>query len=530
MSIGDFFRSLFSGNAREQPLKKTSFRSAKPPHIGPSFGGMGMQGAATDRFTSSWTTNPLEAYEIVRRFQRTLVARSREQALNNDYAKKFLGMVQRNVIGPNGIGLQVKCRGIEGELEIATNDAIEDAFDEWGKKGNCDVTGRLSWLAIQRLFMRTVAKDGEAVAVVRYGKNAGPWGFSLQLVDPQRIPVHYDEVRLPNGNIIRHGIEMTDLGRVVAYYFDSMKESDSGYLHRFGPWVRIPAENVIHCYVEEMPGQFRGLPWMETALWRMRMLAGYEDAAITNARVAASKMGFFSPKYTEDMSADEIKDLAIDAEPGTFEFLPAEFEFKEFNPQYPQGEFPGFIKACLRAISAGLGVSYNNLANDLEGVNFSSIRHGALDERDTWMEIQSWLIDNFHQIVYEKWLDVALLSKRIAVEGKPLPAQNAKDYLHVSWQGRRWPWVDPEKDVDAAVKSMESLIRAPGDVIRESGRDPEDVWREIARDLEKMEKCGIPRELVQKILVKGGGKSANGGTSLKTEPDPPGAAGGDKGN
>src|SRR6056297_2930909 len=40
-----------------------------------------------DRLTGSWGTTPLTADDIVRRHQRVLVARSREQCANNDYAR-----------------------------------------------------------------------------------------------------------------------------------------------------------------------------------------------------------------------------------------------------------------------------------------------------------------------------------------------------------------------------------------------------------------------------------------------------------
>ncbi|MCI0539082.1 MAG: phage portal protein [Verrucomicrobiales bacterium] len=72
----------------------------------------------------------------------------------------------------------------------------------------------------------------------------------------------------------------------------------------------------------------------------------------------------------------------MEVSPGQFETRPVGFEFQTFDPQHPTQAFPFFVKTFLRGIASGLGVSYNTLANELEGVNFSSIRAGVSDERE----------------------------------------------------------------------------------------------------------------------------------------------------
>lgn len=475
--------------------------------------GRSYDAGASGRLTSKWPSVPVDADEIIRRNLRPLVARSRQQVANNDYARRFVQMVQDNVIGSQGAILQVQAKRRDGRLDMRLNDAVEWAWWEWGRRGNCDVTGRLSWLAIQRLFVATVAKDGEAVAILRYGDTAGPWGFALQLVDPQRIPVEYDEERLPNGNIVRHGIEMTSYGRPVAYYFRTDDER-AGYVRWTGHrYIRIPASQVVHAFVPEIVGQKRGIPWMSTALLRLHMIGGYEDAALVNARVSAAKMGWLKPDkesagYAGDGEGDEI---AIDAEPGTYEPIPDGYSDVIYpDYQYPNGEFGTFVKSCLRGVSAGLNVSYNTLASDLEGVNYSSLRQGALEEREVWKGLQGWIIEELHQRVYEAWLTPTLLQGRIVVRGRPvLPIEEGRLRCATEWQPRRWAWVDPIKDMSAKEKEMKSLLRSPGEIIRELGRDPEDVWREIAGDVEAMKAAGIPDDMIRRIFQGGGEKGAS---------------------
>src|SRR5690606_28131312 len=164
-------------------------------------------------------------------------------------------------------------------------------------------------------------------------------------------------------------------------------------------------------------------------------------------------MGFIEYQDGFGPECDEDEAVEIDAEPLSFHELPAGAKIAEWNPNYPNGEFAVFNKAMLRGAAAGMGVLYNNLAGDLEGVNFSSIRQGTLDERDHWKDLQQWLIETLMQEIFDEWLPRALLAGRIKVRGKSLPAERLDSYKEVTWQGRRWQWIDPRADVQAAVDS-----------------------------------------------------------------------------
>ena len=155
----------------------------------------------------------------------------------------------------------------------------------------------------------------------------------------------------------------------------------------------------------------------------------------------------------------------------------------------------------LRGIAAGFGVLYNNLANDLEGVNFSSIRQGTLDEREHWKEMQEWLIETLVQPVFEAWLPRALLGGHIKIKGRPLSAANIDAYGDVAWQPRRWAWIDPQADIQAAVTAKNNLLDSPGRIIREQGRDPSSVWQEIAADIEEMKAAGIPDDFIKAAIL-----------------------------
>jgi len=482
-----------------------------------------------------WPTVPLTPDDFISRQQRVLVARSRNQWANNDYIKNFVRLVRQNVVGYQGILLQSQAKKTRGgKLDAEANDAIETAWTEWSRAGNCDVTGKYSLWKIQRLVMNTTVRDGEFMVRIVTGDDAGPWQFALQLIDPQRLPVDYDVQRLPNGSFIRHGIEFNKYGRPVFYHFGSTDESDATYYTISGRgYIKVPADDIIHGFLEELVGQRRGLPWAAVSLFRLHHLAGFENAAVQNARASASKMGFIQYRDGFGPECEDDEAVTIDAEPLSFHELPEGAEIAEWSPNYPTGEFAIFNKAMLRGAAAGMGVLYNNLAGDLEGVNFSSIRQGTLDERDHWKELQQWLTETLLQAVYDRWLPRALLAGRIQTpNGKALPATRLTAYKAVAWQGRRWQWIDPRADVDGAVTSKNNMLASPGQIIRESGRDPESVWRESAADIRAMIEAlvaeGIPEDKATDMVLL---SMATGRSPIKDQPaatQPPGENNGSK--
>lgn len=369
--------------------------------------------AGNNRLTASWATTPTSVDAYIYQHWNSLVARSRDQAEKSDHGRKFLQLCRDNIAGPTGFNLQSHVKDPSGKADSVASDAVESAWYEFSKRGVFEITRSMSRADVERLLVTTVAMDGEAFAIKRRSKNL-PHGFALQLVDAVALdPTHFET--LGNGNKIRHGIEFNDLEQPVAYYFRDFDERQVGYVLGTGrKYQRIAAEDVIHVFVVEYIGQRRGLPWMRTALLRMRNLAAFEDAAIINARVGASKMGFFRD---HDADPDDTEDLPMDAEPGVFENI-GNREFVNWNPQFPEASTETFTRTCLRSISVGLGVSYNNLAGDLTSVNFSSIRQGALDEREVWKGLQQFFISAWCEQIYPEWLTMALLMEKVRVPTK----------------------------------------------------------------------------------------------------------------
>lgn len=447
-------------------------------------------GSLASRLTADWVNAPiLSADQEIKGNLRILRGRARELARNNPIAKSYLKILVANVLGQHGIGYQPLVRNNNDELNQQFNKKIEKAWKEWSCRGNCTVDGKLSMRATQALVLSTVATDGEAFVRLVPGFD-NKYRFALQLIDADQVDHLFSRWPSPgrrgnhSDNEIRMGVEVDVWGRPVAYHVNPAHPSDlGGSLLR----ERIKAEYILHLYDPLRVQQTRGIPWFSSCMLEMRMLGGYLEAELVAARVAAAKIGFFT--HTDAASYEAQNDDApyrLDANPGVLETLPPGLDFKAWDPQHPPNAFQNFLKANLRFIAGSMGVSYNALAADLEGVNYSSMRSGLLIERDQWKICQSFMKENFLEPVFKSWLSMALLSGELVLDSR-----DPSRFLEGKWEPRGWPWVDPLKDVQSSILAIGAGLRTRDRVIGEEGGDVEEVFEQIKREKELAEQYGL---------------------------------------
>lgn len=449
--------------------------------------------ADISRLVNSWRISNTSIDRDLRSQLPILRARSRELWANNEYAKRFVMQAKTNIVGAKGITLQNRAKFAGGELDRAANTAIEAAWRDWSKRGQCDVTTKLSRVDIERLIIETVIRDGE-ILIRRYPRYDNKFQYALQLIEADHLDHRLNEER-SDGSAIRMGVELDTWGKPVRYHLHRKHPGDL-QTNTLSDHDVVDAGDIVHIFVPMRAHQTRGIPWMHAAMIALWDVGGYREAAIVAARVGASKMGFFSSPTGEGYTGDDTDSAGntiTEAEPGTFDQLPSDTSLETWDPTYPHDQFAEFNKAMLRGIAGALGVAYHSFANDLEGVNFSSSRAGILEERDTWMCLQEWLAESFHDQVFPEWLQISLLLGNIRfTSGIPLPASKYDKFNAPTWQGRRWPWVDPLKDIQANREAISARVRSISSVIRETGSDPDDVFEEIQAEREKLTEMGIP--------------------------------------
>lgn len=147
------------------------------------------------------------------------------------------------------------------------------------------------------------------------------------------------------------------------------------------------------------------------------------------------------------------------------------------------------MKNHLRAVAAGIGLPYELVSGDLEGVTYSSIRAGLIEFRRRVEQLQhNVVVHLFCRPVWERFV-------RLAVLTGDLPARdfdrNPDAYLGCEWLPPKFDYVDPMKDVQAEIMAIGAGLKSRSQAISERGYDAEQVDAEIAADRERAEGLGL---------------------------------------
>lgn len=449
----------------------------------------GYNAAKVDRLTSDWINvafgdNSKDAE--LKNELKIIRSRARDLCNNNDYAKRYINLIQTNVVGPNGFKLQVKSKSYDPTTkkfkdDADANDQIERAFKEWCKPEYCTVSGRLSFRQVCDLIIAHTARDGEMFVKLIKGKSVNKFGFALQLIEPDHVDEKYSVKN--EKDLIVMGVKINKQRAVLGYYVkkDITKTTNA----ERQDLEFVPVDKMYHLFDPERADQTRGVSWMAQSIIRLKMLDGYEEASLVNARASAAQAGFFetdsiNPGEYEGDELDANENLLMNLEPGIWQRLPPGIRAHSVNPEYPHPQHEMFMTRTLMGIASGLGVSYSSLSGDYSKANYSSERASKLDERDRWKRLQAWFIDAFLNPMFGAWLEMALLTEL------KLPSNKYEKFNAPVWYPKRWEWVDPQKDITAKEKELGLMLTTRKRLAAEQGDDFDELIEEIKDEQEKL--------------------------------------------
>lgn len=393
----------------------------------------------------------------------TVRARAGHAVLNDPHAARAASCWVANVVGT----------GQAPQSTSQSPEALDAAFAAWAREA--DAAGRTDFAGLQAAVVRSVFVSGEAF--VRFRPRRPEDGLAvplqLELLDPAQIDAGYHRDLGAAGRVVS-GVEFDRVGRRVAYHVSRYAPGDPVALATVEP-VRVPAEDILHVFEPIAPGQVRGVSRLAPVLLRLRDLDELQDAALMRAKIEAMFAAFLiDPDGTAFGEATADGSLLTGGlEPGTVRFLPPGADIKFSAPQAGGGNYPVFVASQLRAIAAGLGLTYEQLTGDMTGVTYSSARVALIEFR---RGVEAWrahvLAPQLLDPIWRRVLKTAALAGLLPMDIDP----------GVRWITPAWEWVDPEADVKADALAVERGFKSRRQVISESGRDPDQVAAEIAAE------------------------------------------------
>lgn len=451
-----------------------------------------------NRLTLDWTTSSGTGDSEIRYDIESLRARSRALERSDTLMTRYLSCHEKNVLKPGvGFALQNKAINADGTPSVLYNKRIETAWRKWCRPQNCTLNGEESFYDVCRLSLRSRKRDGGLLVRKIIDPKINTFGFTLQLIEIDHLDANYN-CDLRNGNRVIMGVEKDPNERTAAYHLLKNHPGDMLMGARVGDRVRIPADQIIHYFVKNRITQCVGVPEASPSMLKMHHLGKYEEAELIASRAAANKGGYFTsdrgdeykgePEETQTELGTQKTGTYSDNEPGQYDELPAGMTFVPYDPTHPTQQFADFVTSAKMSAAGGMNLSYASLTGDLTKVSFSSIRQGFLDERQTYRMEQAHMIEHLVLPIFETWLKTAITMQAIDV-----PMSRFDDVNMPTFRGRKWDWVDPEKDVNAKLAEVAAGIRPLDSVIDESDSDLdlEETFEQIAYEQKLADKLKL---------------------------------------
>ena len=463
----------------------------------------GYNAGEVSRHSAGWTPVNAKAEQLNQPHRDFIRAKARDLERNSDIVGGPVGMMERNVVAT---GFRVQ----PNTGDDALNAQIVEAFDEWQKKQNCDVTGAQAFWEQCKMTIRRTEVDGGILFIKTY---SGDSRFPLQL-QAREVDDLDSSGQFRNGaNAIVNGIEVDQKQKPVAYHLKCFT-ADGWFT---GKTERILAERVIFPWRKTMPSQIREMSPLAPAINRANDAEEYLDAIGVKEKILASLSVFIKKLIPGSGTPGRGNGLTgandeYDPKTGYKRKRVAPGMIMELQPGdsvdavIPSGQATNakeLVSTFQRFIGAGQGLSYEATSRDMSQVNYSSARQGMLEDQRTYGDWQQWLIDHFLSEVYIEFLTSAVLAGTIKIRGF---WENKSKYLRHTWIEPGWSWVDPVKETKANDMAIESGQDNLANVCARVGYN----WREVLE--QRAKELAYIKELEEQYGVS---MSEGGGTIVK---------------
>lgn len=430
------------------------------------------KGAEVSRLYT-WAMGPIHPDEELRGDLRLLRQRARRFERDNAWVRRYLGLQATNVLGPQNIRVEPMVRDRQGELDERVNEILRESWRKWCE-GPVSADGTLDYLGLSTLALKSVPRDGEAFSRDLVGSDLNAHGYAIQLIDPDLVDETYSELHGRSGLETRLGIQVDGRGRRVGYWVS--RDVRSGLMG--GPRDLVPASEMAHHFLPLRTNQMRGVTWLSPVMATLDMLAGYGEAELVAARLAAAKMGFITEDrdaapgesgldeedgaptagvgstgvagLTGDLTLEQLAQIAIpqnalDGTPGSLTELGLGKGFTPWDPQHPTTAFADATKMWLRETASGLEISYAAMTGDVSQGSFSSERVERQREQEHYQFLQGWWMGSWSRYYYLRWLKTAILTDALV-----LPSQDWRLFGAHELIAREWGYVKPLEDAQTA--------------------------------------------------------------------------------
>lgn len=413
--------------------------------------------ASTKRRVQDWKTINSSANTEIAQAIVTVRNRARDLRRNNAYAAKIIQSLASNVIGT-------------GILASSSDSNYLTLYNQWADSTDADSDNKTNFYGLQKQAFEGLVESGEVLIIRQYDKKK---------INPLRLKIiesdFLDHSKHDLGKNLIQGVQFDNTGMVTGYWLYDKHPGDVSSQSKL-----VKAEDVIHLYRVDRPGQVRGMSWLSPVMIQLKKLSDFEDALLEKQIISNLFTGFIYD--ANDSGAGTTTQVSL--EPGSMMTLPPGKQIEFSAPPQPSAP-ESYLGHILKGIAAGVGLPYEILTGNLSEVNFSSARI-------SWGEFQR-LIDDWRwnmlvpQLLNRVWqwfFEASVIAGLYRADVAP----------PVEWTPPRRVMVDIAREIPAILAMIRTGLITPSEAVREQGYNPETFWAEYAADLAKLDELGIVLE------------------------------------
>lgn len=425
------------------------------------------EAAQPSRRTANWRATTASGTVTAGSAIAKLRAQARYLVRNNPWVAKAITTIAANCVGS---GIQATITAPDASAPGALESA-KAMWKAWAETTACDFSGRLTFVGLQSLIMRTVAESGECL-ILKTTKRDAAMPLQLRVLEGDYIDAekHTWPTIDQDGSFDFYGVRFDRDGRRIGIWLYDKHPTDIGanMVSKL-----VPDADVIHVFEVLRPGQERGVPMGVSGFIRVRDFDDYEDAELTRKKIAACMTAFVRKANSDALDADDTEDFEH-FEPGSIQYLRPGEDVTFSTPPSAEG-YEAYTRQQLRAIAAAYGITYEALTTDLSNVNFSSAKVGRDEMLKNMSHLQRDVLIPALSRVWS-WFTEFLDLRNIPAEG-----------LVAEWTVPRREMIDPVKEITGLVQAIRAGLMSQPEVLRQMGYDPEAV---LAEQAEWLKKCG----------------------------------------
>lgn len=419
--------------------------------------------------------------------RKKLRERARYEVSNNCYAK---GMV--NTLASDTIGTGPHLQLLTDDEDF--NSMVEEMFQDWAQEISLReklLTGRKARVESGEVFFVFITNP----------KINGPIKLDIKLVESDQVTAE-DGIGMSLTEDNADGIKYDESGNPVSYRIlknHPGNDTNSIALKKIAP---TPADQVVHMFRQERPGQPRGVPEISPALPLFAILRRYTLACLEAAEIAANNAYVIQTEHSSltDIDSEVAPFEVVDMERNMATVMPAGWKAVQMKPEQPTDTYPDFKREIVNEVSRVLGIPYNIAAGDSSSYNYAS---GRLDHQAYFKDLdieRAYQQDTILLKAFEKWMAEALRTQ--IFRSVSIPSSDDINRLHLQ---KTWYWdgqgaIDPVREAKAQEIRLKMNLTSLAIECAKEGNDWREVVEQRGREQSLAEDVGIEQPLSMKNL------------------------------